>query len=324
MKKNFLILVLLTLLNSCATIINSPFQKVNIYHDPSLNVRVDTTKYSYRESEIYNVFIPKNYENKNLYFLRCKNEIPLIINDTDTLKLKPHRSYFYFWFANLYLTYGLGMLVDYANDKSFEYPIYNYIAKADDGYKNIRFKPFTDKSYHFTLGVPTLNMFYLQTDSGKTNVESGLGIAGQLEYFVNNNLYLSLNAGITMDLFTARKDTTMNFGLRKFHTGFSSYSSSKYVNIRINKATPRFEYGIGLTLSQLKWRENDRIDITDSTHIFSQSTYKSLNLGFSAAVAYRITPNLNISFQYQPLVYDIKRKKNTYQHFITFQTLFRF
>jgi len=324
MKKHLLVLVLTTFLSSCASIINAPFQKVNIDHDPSISVRIDTTKYSYRESEIYNVYIPKNYENKNNYILRCNCKIPLIINDSDTLNLKPHRSYFSFWFANLYMTSGLGMLIDYANDKSFEYPIYNYIAKVNDEYKNIRFKPFIKKSLHVTLVVPTVNIFHLQTDSGKTNTASGLGIAGQLEYYFNNNLYLSLNAGITMDLFTAYTDTIDQFEFREFNLGFSNYSSSKYLNFRINKTTPRFEYGLGLALSGLKWQENNRIDVTDSTHTFSQTYYKSLNLGLSTAIAYRMTPNFNIGFQYQPLFYDIKRNRSTYQHFITIQTMFRF
>jgi hypothetical protein len=324
MKKYLPLLALLTILSSCATIINSPFQKVNIDHDPGISVRVDTSKYLYRESGVYNVYIPKNYARQSLYFLRCNNEIPLIINDSATLKLKPHRSYFSFWFANIYMTYGLGMLVDYPNDKSFEYPIYNYVTKVNDNYQNVRFKPIKPNSLHFTLNIPAVNLFYLQTDSGKASTASGLGISGQFDYFINNNLYLSLNAGLTMDLFTALRDTVSENYFKDFQFGFSNSSSSKYVNFRINKITPKFEYGIGLTLSELKWRENNRIDLTDSTHTFSQSYYKSLNLGLSSSLAFRMTPNFNIGIQYQPLLYDINRKKNTYQHFITFQMIYRF
>ena len=181
MRKILFLFVFSIVLNSCATIINQPFQKVRINCDPEISIRVDTSKYVYRGSKIYNVFIPKNYVEKDFYFLRSWNEIPLIINQPDTFKLKPHRSYFAYWFANIYTSYGLGMLIDYTNDKSFEYPIYNYFTRVDSQIKNVRFKPIPEKKVKFTIGLPTINFFQLQTDNGKINSASGLGISAGIE-----------------------------------------------------------------------------------------------------------------------------------------------
>ena len=101
MRKICFLYVFLIVLSSCSTIINNPYQKIHIDHDPGISVRIDSSRYSYRGNEPYNVFRPKNYVQKDFYFLRCKNEIPLIVNETDTFNLKPHRSYFSFWFGKI-------------------------------------------------------------------------------------------------------------------------------------------------------------------------------------------------------------------------------
>lgn len=325
MRKILILLITFTLFNSCATIINQPFQKIHIDHDPDISVRIDTSKFFYRSSEIYNVFIPKNYEIKDFYFLRCKKEIPIIINETDTFKLKPHRSYFAYWFANIYTSYGLGMLIDYSNDKSYQYPIYNYFTTVNNLTKNVRFRPIPEKKVKFTIGIPTVNFFCLQTDSGKTQSASGLGISGGLEYFINRDIYFSLSAGITMDLYPARHDTINELhDFREYYFGSDESSSAKYLNFRVNKITPRFEYGVGLTVTNLRWRSNNRYNLTDSTYFFTPSYHVSLNLGLSADIRLRLTPNFNLGLLYQPLVYDFKHKTGNYQHFISTELIWRF
>jgi hypothetical protein len=325
MRKYLFLPIALVLLNSCATILNAPFQKIQIDHDPDISVRVDTSQYSYRKSEIYNVFIPKNYIIKNYYFLRCNSEIPLIINETDTFKIKPHRSYFAYWFANIYTSCGFGMLIDYPNDKSFEYPFFNYFTKVNNKIKNVRFKPIPERKVKFTLGIPMINLFYLQTDNGKISSGSAFGISAGVEYFLKKNIYLSINAGVTMDLFAADHDTINKLYREKdFDFGFNEYSSSDYLNFRINKISSRFEYGIGLTLTKLKWSSNDKNKLTDSTFFYTHSYRKSFNLGLSGDIRLRLTPNFNIGFLYQPLFYDLEHKTYNYQHFITTELIWRF
>jgi hypothetical protein len=139
---------------------------------------------------------------------------------------------------------------------------------------------------------------------------------------MKNNFYLSLNPGTTLNLFSPAPDS-INLYSRYFEA-FDYYSSSNYLNLRINKITQRFEYGIGISLSTLKWRSNNITASTDSTRFFGQSYYRSFNLGFSSAISYWMTPNFNVGLQYQPFFFDITRKKNTYQHFISIQLIYRF
>ncbi len=325
MRKILSLFILSIVLNSCATIINHPFQRIHINHDPDISIRVDTSKFIYRSSEIYNVFIPKNYVVKDFYFFRSRNEIPIIINETDTFKLKPHRSYFAYWFANIYTSYGLGMLIDYTNDKSFEYPIYNYFTKENSQIKNVRFKPIPEKKVKFTIGVPSINFFRLQTDNGKINSASGLGISAGVEYFSKENIYFSLNVGVTMNLYSKRNDTIDEMHhFREFFLGSENSSSAQYLNFRVNKISPRCEYGIGLAVTNLNWQSNNRTDLSDSTYFYSPSSYKSLNLGLTSDLRLRLTPNFNIGIQYQPSLFDFQHKKYNYQHFITIELIWRF
>lgn len=318
-------------LNSCATIINSPFQKIQIEHDPELKVKVDTSRFFYRSkeaSEVYipkNLYIPKNYGTNNLYFLRSRNEIPLIINDTSSINIKPHRSYFTYWLGNIYFTYGLGMLIDYQNDKSYSYPIYNYITKENNQFKNVRFKPIPKNKFRPTLIIPVINIFHIQTDSGKSAFVSGFGISGGVDYFIKDKTYLSIAAGVTLDCHVSRHDTINEMhDYKDFYFGFGSLSSAKYLSVKINRISPWLEYGAGITLTNFKWGENQRTDLSDSTYFYTPVRYKSLNLGTGCDLKLRLTPNVNIGISYNVALYDIKRNSLSYQHYISTELIWRF
>ena len=64
-----------------------------------------------------------------------------------------------------------------------------------------------------------------------------------------------MSAGATMDLFSANRDTINENYFKEFGWGFNEYSSSRYLNIRVNKITPSIEYGVGMTLTKLKWSD---------------------------------------------------------------------
>ena len=325
MKKATFLLGFCFILNSCATIINSPFQKIHIDHDPELNVKVDTSKFFYRSNEVYNVFVPKNYVSNSFYFLRCRNEIPLVINDTSILKIKPHRSYFTYWFGNICYNYGLGILIDYSNDKSFAYPIYNYIARVNNQITNVRFKPIQKNKVKPTISIPFINVFHLQTDSGKVALGSALGLSVGIDYFISQKMYLSVTAGVTLDCFSSRRDTTSEENEPvDFRFGYGQLSSAKYISVQINKITPWLEFGAGITFTNLKWGKNRITDLTDSTYFYTPVRYNSLNLGLSSDLRLRLTPNFDIGILYQPLFYDFKHRKCNYQHFISTELIWRF
>ena len=64
MTRSIIFLIFFIVFNSCATIVNSPFQKICIDHDPELDVKVDSSRFSFRTNQVYNVYTPKNYVKK--------------------------------------------------------------------------------------------------------------------------------------------------------------------------------------------------------------------------------------------------------------------
>lgn len=325
MARSIIYLIFFLVFNSCATIVNSPFQKIRIDHDPGIDVKVDSSRFSIRTNEVYNVYTPKNYVNKDLYFLRSRNEIPLIINDTSIVNLKPHRSYLTFWLGNIYFSYGLGMLLDYQKDKSFSYPIYNYITRENNQIRNVRFKPIPKNKVRPTITIPLINIYRIQTDSGKAAFGSGLGFSAGLDYFIKEKTYISFTAGITPDCFSPRHDTINDrFESRHYQIGFGPLSSAKYISLKINRISPWLEYGLGVTLTNLRWGENQITNITDSTFYYSPVRYYSLNIGLSTDLRLRLTQNFNIGVLYQPLFYDFKHARYKYQHLISTELIWRF
>jgi flavin-binding protein dodecin len=99
------------------------------------------------------------------------------------------------------------MLLDYPKDKSFSYPIYNYITRENNQIRNVRFKPIPKNKVRPTIIIPLINVYHLQTDSGKVALGSGLGFSAGLDYFIKEKTYISFTAGITLDCFSPRHDT---------------------------------------------------------------------------------------------------------------------
>jgi hypothetical protein len=316
MKKVIIGIVVIALFNSCASILNSTTQKVILKHEPSLSLKIDTSKF-YSETRIRDiVYIPKNYVPTTYNFIRSDNPIPLIIDNLDTINLTPHKSIFSYYIANIYCTLGLGMLIDKNSDKRFEYQKYNYFIKQENGIINKRFKPYKNKQVKLVISLPYINFFKIQTDSGKVNKFGFMGISAGINYFLKHNNYLSLNIGTAIDFMAP-------FPAPVDYYGPVEFSSTSYLDLRFNKISPRIEYGLGINLSQMKWRE-DFYGPMDSTIVYTPSQYKSLNLGLSCSFQYRFSPLFNIGILYHPQFYDFYNKQYNYQHFISTEFIWRF
>jgi hypothetical protein len=208
------------------------------------------------------------------------------------------------------------MLVDKQNDKRFAYQKFNYFEKQGKKITNKRFKPFKDNQLKIVVSLPYINFFKIQTDSNKVNKAGFWGISAGIEYVLQKNKYLSFNVGTATDFFAPFPGAVDYYGPTEF-------SSTKYVNLRINKITPWLEYGLGISLSELRWR-TEYFGPMDSTTVFTPDHYRSVNLGLSGSFRYRLTPRFNIGILYQPQFYDFNNKKYNYQHFISTELIWRF
>ncbi len=306
--------ILIELVYSCATLINSDSQRVFIAQDTTVDLIIQN-KYSFSTSKNESP-IPVDLDQDYFYFHRCKESITLInMKELDTFNLYPHKSYFLYWFGNIYTTYGLGMLIDNRNNRKYEYRKFNYFTRGSDGMKNTRFEPISQNKLKINIAVPYINNFVLLTHSGKTSATGFWGFSIGADYFLSNNRYISTNLGAATD-FPIPVPAAIDI------YGEWESSSILYGNIRINKSTPYFEFGTGFSFAHLKWET--AYNGSDSVYNYIPAFNSSLNLGISSSIQYRFTPAFKIGFIYQPYFINLNTNKLQYQHFFSTELIWRF
>lgn len=315
MKYNTSILTWLVLIScgSCATLLTQESQKVYIDQDSTTNLMI-LNNYSYNRNHP-DALIPVGYKNDYLYFQRSKS--PIILIDSivgDTTSIYPHKSYFLYWFGNIYTTLGLGMIIDNRSNKRFQYRKYNYFTRYETEIKNIRFNPTNARKLRITIGIPYINHFHLFTDNAKVFRTGFWGISFGAEYYLNPNSYISS----TLNLAT---DYIVPFPVGIDYEGEWESSSTVFGNLRFNKSTPYFEYGAGLSVAHLNWNTRSQ-GIHDSTYVFVPRSKSSINIGLSTSVYYRFSPRFKTGLLYQPYLYSINNGLQ-YQHFVSIEFQWR-
>lgn len=178
-----------------------------------------------------------------IYFQRSESPITLVDSiQGDTTYIHPHKSYFLYWFGNIYTSLGLGMLVDKNSQKRYEYKKYNYFTRRHNKLKNIRFEPINKGRIKINFGIPYVNHFHLLTDSGKIYTTGFWGISLGADYFLAENKYISSSINLATNLFVPVPAAVDIYG---------EYESSSTIfgNLMINKSTPFIEYGAGLSVA---------------------------------------------------------------------------
>ena len=310
MKQTAYILILTILLSSCATIINKPYKNVKVYTtEPSRIIhRYDTIK---------------TVNNKVNLWAERKNEILSIVAMTDsitkTIEVKPRNSFWY-W-ANIYPSFGIGMLIDKNNPKRYSYPKRIYINSADTISKYYRYSQSYNKGeLHLHLSLPHINSFNLKPQNEERKVNTGSwGLSIGLDYFHSNNQFINLGASGVMDFFLPVPAAVDLYGEHEL-------MSSTYVSLSNNHKIQRFSIGYGLSFAKNTWsfrdhggydEYNDEQDevipplikapITKSHYAFGLifPTYFQLSEHFNIGVVYRPTfyrPNMTDKFKYEHLI----------------------
>ncbi len=305
MKKIFKTIGILffLLLTACATILNSPIQKIIITTDKNItNVTIDSTN---KSIAINNTF----------YIARDKK--PLIIHvqhDTTkydvVLKSKLSSSYFF----NLYPGLWEGFWIDYKNHAKYVYPKRIHIQLLNDSIKISRFAPVEKGTFKWLYSLPYINTYRVKKDVGFLNSFGYLGIGVGVEYYYNKNKYLSLNLAVATDSpipFPAAID---------YFDSEHHICTTSYINLRNNFIIGRFDFGYGLNFSNLYWRWSKGIDST----YMSKDKYTQ-NLGLCFESQYRFGEYFRMGLLYQPQLIDVTHKPTfDYQHFISIEFVWKF
>ena len=288
---------------SCATVFNSPVQKVFISTDKKIKVlSVDNT--TLVDSTLIGIDRTKSY-----YIPRANK--PLIVrlqidSTQKTVTLKPKSSFAY-WY-NICSNYGIGMLIDKDNPKRYGYSNRNYLKLQDTTIKILRFAPTNKGTINLSLSLPFTTIFDIQAINKEYKSSGVFGLDAGLDYFYKDNSYLSINVGTATD----------RFG-EYVGTGYIETASTIFASLRKNNIVGSFDLGYGINLSQLKWSKQT---IGDTTKI--NASVKNIGLGLSLSAQYRIGNYLRLGILYQPDLLNTSFKPSfNYQHYISLNLIWK-
>jgi hypothetical protein len=303
-KYQVIIIGFLILLSSCATVLNSPVQRIRISTDEKIQVlSVD------RATLIDSTFI--GIDGTSTYYIPRSNKPLKIVLQTDSTKkifiLPPKSSFAYLY--NILANYGIGMLIDKNNPKRYAYSVRNYLKLQDTTIKRSRFAPIEKGTFNLSLSPSFTTIFSIQAKDKKYNSAGVFGLEAGLEYFFRNNNYLSINLGAATD----------RFG-EYFGPGYVETATTFFTSLRNNNIVGTFDLGYGINVSRQKWTKQtigDTIKIDESI--------KSIGLGLSFSAQYRVGSYFRLGILYQPDILNTSFKPSlNYQHYISLNLIWKF
>lgn len=290
------VFVLPVFLSSCATLLNGPAQNIQITADEKIR-RVSIEKALFTDSTA------REATGTGIYLVRRSHETLFIHAQLDSgekiIRLQPHNS-FAFWF-NIE-NYGVGMLIDYNNPKRYGYRRQNYLALKDTAITLRRFAPVPKRTMYFSLSVPLVNSFSLNSPDGKSNPEGPLGLEAGVDYFYKKDHYISLSAGVATSAFAD------HIGIGYYDIGHTFFGS-----IRNSYVVGSFDLGYGLSFSDLLWTR-----VTNYDSVSLERSVSTLGIGFSLSAQYRLGKYFRFSLLYQPTLFSVNSSPPFgYQHYIS-------
>jgi len=283
--------------SSCATILNSPVQNIHIATTEKIrHVSIDNCISA--DSSQMGAEAPKTY----LVPRSTKNLVVHLQLDSGnkTILFRPRNSLAY-W-ANLYFNYGIGMLVDRDNLKRYCYPSRTWLTMKDTVVYRRRFAPLPKGTLRLSVGLPLINTFRLQSQTGASTSTGLFGLEAGLDYFYKTDQYISLSVGAATD-----RGPEERFG-----KGFFEYQSSVYASIKNNYVIGSFDLGYGISLSGLEW---NRSAVGDTIPL--HQSVKSTGLGLSLQAQYRFGNYFRMGVLYQPNIFSTNLTPAfNYQHYI--------
>lgn len=189
MSRICFLLILIALLNSCATLVNTKYTAVNIEaEDDSVKYCLDYEKTQWHETP------------DQIYVKRSRNDLMIIAKKDSTEKLIQVNSKLSnaFWFGNIFAGGYIGYAIDLTNPRKYTYPKHIIIGvdpvshELTGKYKKL----LSPEKYllSFRVSVPEGNFFYLNKGHGYGNTFGFLGISGGMEYYISNKRSLSIDS----------------------------------------------------------------------------------------------------------------------------------
>lgn len=245
------------------------------------------------------------------YYIPRSNQplkVNLQIDSTHkTILLTPKHSFAY-WY-NIASNYGIGMLVDKDNVKSYGYPKRNYLTLQDTLIRRYNFAPTKKGTINLCLSFPFTTFFNIKAFDNQYKSEGFFGLEAGLDYFYLDNSYLSIDFG-------AATDRVGEY----IGTGYIQAANVVYSSLRNNKIVGSFDFGYGINVSQLNWTQQTIGDTIKINHSITNT-----ELGVSLSAQYRVGNYFRLGILYQPSLLNVDFKSSfNYQHYLSLNLTWKF
>lgn len=302
LKRILVLFAVLTLLSSCASMLNQPHTSISLYTtQPSVIVQNHDTL--------------QTTDNKASLLIERKREPLMLILTTDsikkTIRIEPGNSLMY-W-SNILFNYGLGMLYDKNKPKRYGYPLRVYVNSSDTTQSYSKYGEANNKGeWGLHLSLPYINSFYMEPAGEGIKGNTGFwGLSMGLDYYHSKNQFVAIGITYVTDFF-APFPGAIDYG------GEYEIMSTGYISLTNNIRNKRLAYGYGFTYARNTWYlgYNDKFDALPPSRSPIKKTHDAL--GFIIPVYYQLGQYFNLGLVYRPTFYCFECSKPlVYEHLIS-------
>jgi hypothetical protein len=304
MRKSALLVVVILVLSSCATVLNRSTK--TIYITTTTPAKVVVNKDTLRT---FQDKIPVEVQ-------RQSTDLKItVFSDSVTKKvlIKPRNS-FMFW-LNAYPTPLLwtGFLIDKKNPKRYTYPTRMYFDMKDTTNTYLSYDPRSKKGeIDLRISLPHINNFLLKPDN-ESNYKLNTGFWGLtvgLDYYHSAKQFINLSATGVMDFF-------LPIPAAVDMAGYYEIMNSTYFSVSNNHKIKNFTVGYGLCYVKNTWNLNYS-DWGDEP-LTVETVSKSNNaIGFIFPAYYMPSEHFFIGVVYRPTLFRLSTENPfKYEHLIS-------
>lgn len=317
MRYGFILIFIIFLFTSCATILNRKTTEIKITSsEKNASVRIEDSIYSLPNK------IRVLRSNKDL-------QLDLITEDkADKFTIKSQPS-FVFLFGNIYLVYfaPLGYGIDFTNPKRFDYGANVHLNIMDT--QRILIPPLRDyftRKYpnkkgaiRMQITMPYINHFGFRPHNNKAHYKTGfLGIGVGVDYFYKAKQFLHLETASAIDFLTPFPAAVHYYG------GVLPFFKTNQISLTNNHQFGRINVGYGLVYARNTWElKNYDNGLSSSNFIMERSI--SHNVGLYFPIYYQLGRYFYLGVSYRPNFIQISPKLSfNYEHMMSFNMAWKF
>lgn len=313
-----LLFLLAILASSCATMINESTTEVTVITDKPAKIKVD----SYR--------LPQSISTTetDIFLFRSQDSLKIeVISDSSTKTVFVAPQFSSTFYVNL-ISYGIGMLFEFNEDKAHTYPSPIWINidelsdSSDANGGNNKYYTYNPKDrtgeFYLHVSLPHWNIYHFNPDLvEETKISNGFfGFSVGLDYYHSISQYFALN-------FAGATSLPVPFPAPIDYEGDREWYSSTSMTLTNNHVFNRFTFGYGLSFANNRWSyiydrmfyKEDNPEMTEFPENLYSSTFA---IGLAFPLYYKWTDSFFVGMIYRPTFYRFS-DKNTfdYEHLIS-------